>query len=159
MRSLLIATICAAVFLACSSRPANGFDKADIDNINKLVQELITAYNAKDAAAVSKLFGDGGAVMPPNASTVRGTENVREYYNKRFRQGASDLSLEVAEVVGAESLAFVTGDYRLNMAPEGGPVTRDRGKFVFILREFRGAWRLERLMFSSDFAPQGAPGD
>ena len=156
MRSLLIATILLVPLLGCSSRSATEFDKTDVDNINKLIQEFITAYNAKDANAVSKLFGDAGAVMPPNTSTVRGTENVREYYNKRFRQGASDLSLETTEVVGADTLAFVTGDYRLNMAPEGGPVHRDRGKFVFILREFRG-WRLERLMFSSDFAPQGVP--
>lgn len=152
-RLLLFMAVLATAVTACSSAPPPEFDEADTKSINQLVQDFITAYNAKDAVAVSKLFGDAGAVMPPNASTVRGTENVREYYVKRFRQGASDLSLEVGEVVGAQSLAYATGDYRLNMAPEGGEARRDRGKFVFILREFRGTWHLERLAFSSDFAP------
>lgn len=156
MRSLLVVTMLVAAFSACGSRPATGFDQADVDGIKKRVGDFITAYNAKDSVAVSKIFGDNGAVMPPNASTFRGTENVREYDNKRFRQGASDLSLEISEVVGAGTLAFATGDYRLTMAPEGGPATKDRGKFMFIWREVRDGWRLERLMFSSDFAPQGA---
>jgi uncharacterized protein (TIGR02246 family) len=154
--SLLAAVVLAVAVSGCSSTPPPAFDQADTQSINNLVQEFIKAYNAKDAAHVAKLFGDTGAVLPPNASTVRGSENVREYYVKRFRQGASDLALDVGEVVGAESLAFATGDYRLNMAPEGGEPRRDRGKFLFILRERKGIWQLERLAFSSDFAPDRA---
>ena len=154
--SFLAAVVLAVAVSACSSTPPPAFDQADTQAINQLVQDFIKTYNAKDAAGVAKLFGDAGAVMPPNASTVRGTENVREYYVKRFRQGASDLALDVTEVIGAESLAYASGDYRLNMAPEGGEAHRDRGKFLFILRERRGVWQLERLAFSSDFAPDRA---
>jgi uncharacterized protein (TIGR02246 family) len=143
------------VGLAACSTPAGGdaFDHTDRDTITKLVQELIVVYNAKDAAKVAGLFAENGAVMPPNASTVRGSANVRSYYDKRFAQGASDLKLETSDIVGVGSLAYATGDYWLNMAPPGGTVRRDRGKFVFILRERGGKWQLERLMFSSDFAP------
>ena len=150
---LITGVVLTLALAACSSAPPAGFDDADTASINQLVQEFIKADNAKDADAVSKLFGDGGAVMPPNASTVRGTENVKVYDVKRFQQGATDLTLEVGEVVGAQSLAYATGDYRLNMAPDGGEPRRDRGKFIFILRERRGVWQLERLAFSSDFAP------
>ena len=38
------------------------------------------------------------------------------------------------------------------MAPPGGESKRDRGKFLFILRNVSGKWQLEVLMFSSDFA-------
>ena len=89
--------------------------------------------------------------MPPNASTVRGQENVRDYYVKRFNQGASGLSLEAADVGGHGSLAFISGNYRLNLAPPGGEVRRDRGKFLFIVRHVRDRWMLEHLMFISDF--------
>jgi hypothetical protein len=71
---------------------------------------------------------------------------------KRFNQGASDLSLEAVDVGGHGPLAYVSGDYRLNLAPPGAEVRRDRGKFLFILRHVRDRWMLEHLMFSSDFA-------
>jgi hypothetical protein len=41
------------------------------------------------------------------------------------------------------------------MAPPGGVAQRDRGKFIFILREINRQWRFDHLMFSSDFAPGG----
>ena len=97
-------------------------------------------------------------VLPPNASTLRGTENVREYYVRRFARGASDLKLEPRDVAGSGSLAFANGDYSLNMAPPDGAVRRDRGKFLFVLRNFNGRWLMDQLMFSSDFAPDDAPG-
>jgi uncharacterized protein (TIGR02246 family) len=150
--------LAAAVLLmvsACSSAPARTFGKPETDSINQLIGQFIAAYNAKDATKVSLLFTDGGAVLPPNASTVRGTENVRIYYTKRFDQGASDLALEPTTVAGSGTLAFTSGDYRLNMAPPGGVAQRDRGKFIFILREINRQWRFDHLMFSSDFAPGG----
>ena len=138
----------------CSSPAGDTFTAADKDAITKVVQDLITVYNAKDAAKVAALFSENGAVMPPNASTVRGVANVRAYYDKRFAQGASDLKLETGDVVGVGSLAYASGDYWLNMAPPGGAVRRDRGKFIFIFRKFNAKWQLDRLMFSSDFAAE-----
>jgi uncharacterized protein (TIGR02246 family) len=153
--ALFVAAAMVVSLSACSSAPARTFGKPETDSIHQLIGQFIAAYNAKDATKVSRLFTDGGAVLPPNASTVRGTENVRIYYTKRFDQGASDLAIQAQTVAGSGSLAFASGDYRLTMAPPGGEPQRDRGKFIFILRERNGEWRLDHLMFSSDFAPAG----
>ena len=144
--------VLALVCGGCSQAQAPEFGKGDADRINKMLQEFVAAYNAKDALKVSQMFTGAAVVLPPNASTVRGNENVREYYVKRFEQGASALSLEAVDVGGHGPLAFVSGDYRLNLAPAGGEVRRDRGKFLFILRHVRDRWMLDHLMFSSDFA-------
>ena len=153
--ALLVSAALVLGLTACSQAPARTFGKPETDAIHKMIQEFVAVYNAKDPHKVSLLFTDGGAVLPPNASTVRGTENVRIYYTKRFDQGASDLTLEPQTVAGAGTLAFASGDYRLSMAPPGAEPQRDRGKFIFILREVNGQWRLDHLMFSSDFAPGG----
>jgi ketosteroid isomerase-like protein len=137
---------------ACSQAGPPEFGRADVDDIKKMLQEFAVAYNAKDALKLSQMFTGASVVMPPNASTVRGQENVRDYYVKRFNQGATDLSLEAVDVAGHGPLAYVSGDYRLNLAPPGGEARRDRGKFLFILRHVRDRWMLEHLMFSSDFA-------
>ena len=156
-RSLIVASVLAVVSVGCSGGQApRAFGKPDQDAINKVIQEFISIYNTKDALKLSRLFTDGGSVMPPNASAVRGTENVREYYVNRFAQGASDLVLEPQTVTGVGSLAYAMGDYRLTMAPPSGESRRDRGKFLFILRGTEGKWALEVLMFSSDFASPGA---
>jgi uncharacterized protein (TIGR02246 family) len=152
---LLVAAVSVAGLSACSSAPARTFGQPEIDSINQLVAEFVATYNAKDATKVALLFTDGGAVLPPNASTVRGTENVRIHYQKRFDQGASELSLEQQTIAGAGTLAFVSGDYRLVMAPPDGDAQRDRGKYIFVFREVNNRWRLDHLMFSSDFAPGG----
>ncbi|HUE90309.1 MAG TPA: nuclear transport factor 2 family protein [Vicinamibacterales bacterium] len=152
---VIVAAVMAVGLSACSSAPARTFGKPETDSIHQLIAEFVDVYNAKDATKTALLFTDGGVVMPPNASAVRGTENVRIHYQKRFDQGASDLSVEANTIAGSGSLAFASGDYRLNMAPPGGVAQRDRGKFIFILRELNGRWRLDHLMFSSDFAPGG----
>jgi uncharacterized protein (TIGR02246 family) len=152
--SSALAVILMFVVDGCSGRSGEEFDQADRDTISKLMQDLIVAYNAKEAAKVAALFADNGAVMPPNASTVQGTASVRSYYEQRFAQGASDLKLEIGDILGAGTMAYATGNYFLNMAPPGGAVRRDRGKFIFIFRGRGDRWLLERLMFSSDFAAE-----
>jgi uncharacterized protein (TIGR02246 family) len=156
-RSLIVACML-AVAVGCSGGQApRAFGKPDQDAINNVVQEFISIYNTKDAQKLSMLFTGGGSVLPPNASAVRGTENVREYYVNRFAQGASGLALEPQTVTGVGTLAYAMGDYRLTMAPPNGEARRDRGKFLFVFRNADNKWQLEVLMFSSDFAAPGAP--
>ena len=161
MRVPSLVTVCAlALGLAGCSDSNSGprpFGEPDTKAINEFVAEFTTIYNAKDAAKLSGLFTGGGAVMPPNASTMRGTDNVREYYVGRFAVGASDLQLDPQTISGSGPLAFASGDYRLKMLPPDGQGRRDRGKFIFILRSLNGKWLLEHLMFSSDFGPEGGP--
>lgn len=156
--SLITASLLTLVLAGCSAPVAREFGKADEDSITQMLQEFISNYNAKDATKLVTHFTPAGVVLPPNAPSVRGAENVREYYVDRFARGATDLKLEPRDIAGVGGLAFADGDYWLNMAPPGGPVRRDRGKFLFILRDLKGKWHLDRLMFSSDFAPAAAPG-
>ena len=118
--SLLLAAVVATSLAACSSPGPRPFGQPETQAINQLITEFIALYNAKDAAKLSRLFTEGGSVMPPNASSVKGTEGIREYYVRRFEAGASDLGLEAETIAGSGALAFATGDYRLNMRPAGG---------------------------------------
>jgi uncharacterized protein (TIGR02246 family) len=150
----MVASVMPFVFAACTAPTQREFSKADVASIRTLAQEFVSAYNAKDPAKLATLFAGGVAMMPPNASTVRGTEGVQEYFASRFGQGASDLVVDPKDISGAGPLAYASGDYSLKMVPPaGGPERRDRGKFLWILRDFRGKWLLEYLIFSSDFLP------
>ena len=149
---LMAAGVMMVSLAACSAPVQREFGKAERDSVTKVVQDFAGAYNAKDAAKAASFFTGRGAVMPPNASTVRGTESVQEYFAGRFAQGASDLVAEPQDVAGSGTLAYVTGNYSLRFAPAGGPERRDRGKFLWVLRELNGRWLLEYVIFSSDFS-------
>jgi uncharacterized protein (TIGR02246 family) len=146
------------VSVACSGSSGPRFDRTDTDAINALIEELRTAFNAKDAAKAAALYSTTGVVMPPNKPIMRGRQFVAQYYKDRFAEGATDLEIMAVDVSGQGTLAYASGDFRLNLAPsDGKPARRDRGKFLWIFRENNNRWLIEYVIFSSDFVTP-APG-
>jgi len=128
------------------------FNRGDIDSINKVIEQLRTAFNAKDPAKAAALYSTTAAVMPPNKPLMRGRKFVEQYYVDRFAEGASNLELTAVDVSGQATLAYATGDYRLTLMPaQGQPARLDRGKFMWIFRKQNGQWLIEYVIFSSDF--------
>jgi uncharacterized protein (TIGR02246 family) len=151
---LVLPVIVLAATLACSQAPAGPqFTREDVDAITKQIQELKVRFNAKDPDKVVELFSANAVVMPPNQSTARAKEAVREYYVGRFAEGATELELDPKDISGVGNLAYASGDYRLNFVKEGQQPERDRGKFIWIFRRTNDRWLIEYVIFSSDFAP------
>jgi uncharacterized protein (TIGR02246 family) len=141
-----------ALTTACSGSSAGPtFDQADQDRIKAVIGQLTEAFNAKDAKKAAELYTPEAVVMPPNKTLMRGRSFVEQYYTGRFAEGATDLQLTPSEIKGSGTLAVAMGDYRLMLAPAGGPQRRDRGKFVWIFRELNNAWMIDGIIFSSDF--------
>jgi len=157
-RGPFVAFLFVAIMSAtCSGNSGPRFDKTDVDNINRLIEDLRTAFNAKDAAKAAALYSTTGVVMPPNKPIMRGRQFVEQYYKDRFAEGASDLELGAADVSGQGTLAYANGDYRLNLvSSDGKPPRRDRGKFLWIFRESNNQWLIEYVIFSSDFVTPSA---
>jgi ketosteroid isomerase-like protein len=142
---------------ACSGRSGSQFDRSDVESITKVIEQLRVAFNAKDSGKAAALYSPTGVVMPPNRALMRGRQFVQQYYDDRFAEGASDLEIEAADISGQGTLAYASGDYRLNLVPKDGQKRRDRGKFLWVFRENNGVWTLEYVIFSSDFvAPPNA---
>jgi ketosteroid isomerase-like protein len=155
MRTGLLVVFVAIMTAACSGNSGPRFDRTDTDNINRLIEDLRTAFNAKDSTKIATLYSTTGVVMPPNKPIMRGRQFVEQYYKDRFAEGASDLELTAADVSGQGTLAYASGDFRLNFVTEGKPTRRDRGKFLWIFRESNNQWLIEYVIFSSDFMTPG----
>ena len=161
MRTLRLITtlVVATTLFGCSRAPVGPqFTKEDVGAITSTIQEMQTAFNAHDPNKVVSLFSANAVVMPPNQSTARAQEAVKEFYAGRFREGAQDLELEPKDISGVGTLAYASGDFRLHLQAAGGEPQRDRGKFVWIFRKLNNRWLIEYVIFSSDFAPR-APVD
>lgn len=157
-RFRFIAAAAAIIAMAgCSTPPAGDqFTKTDVETITKTIQDLSAAFNAKDADKVSSFFAGNAVVMPPNQSTARARDAVKQYYVARFNEGATDLELEAKDIYGSGPLGYASGDYRLMVGTGAAEPHRDRGKFVWILRKADNRWLIEYVIFSSDFAPRAA---
>jgi ketosteroid isomerase-like protein len=155
----MLSAVGALVVVAAACGGGNGqeFGRTEVNAITQLSQDFAAAYNAKDVDKTVSSFSGAAVLMPPNASTLRGTEPIKGYYSTRFAEGATDLVIEPKDISGHGPLAYVSGGYSVHIRPEGGGETRDRGKFLWIARNMGGGqWRWEYQMWSSDL-PSVAP--
>ena len=72
---LCVALIGAA---ACSGRSGPQFDRSDVENITKLIEQLRIAFNAKDSSKAAALYSSTGVVMPPNRALMPGRQFVQQ---------------------------------------------------------------------------------
>lgn len=134
---------------ACAGSSQAEFTKADREAIQKANTDLVAAFNAKDLDSLIPLYSAESLFMPPNNPSLRGTDAVRSFYKGMIDDGATGLQMESQEITGHGPLAMQSGSYALQFNG-GDKVSRDRGKYVRILRNTAGTWRIEKTIWSSD---------
>ncbi|MGE5359150.1 MAG: DUF4440 domain-containing protein [Bacteroidales bacterium] len=168
MRRHLLSLTAIAVTVAlaaCGGKPAGAeFTKEDTAAIRQLVQDFVTAYNAKDVAKLQSLFSGTASVMPANRNTLSGVDGVKAFFQERLTtEGAGDVNVDITAIEGQGTLGYVTGKFSLILNPAGAPEPRrDRGKVLWIVRKLGGRWLFEVQIMSSDLpavapAPPAAP--
>ena len=137
------------------SAPTDQFERADAEQISKMIQEFVAAYNVKDVEKVGTFFSGNASLMPANRSTLNGVDAIKGFFGERFRtDGATDLNIEMLSVQGHGPLAYFAGTFSLILRPpDGSAEGRDRGKVIWILRKLGGQWRFEYQIMSSDLPP------
>ena len=155
--AVTIAALALTVFMsACASgRKEQQFTMADQEAIRKNSSEFAAAFNAKQVDKVLDFYAENSVFMPPNAPLMRGREPLKSFYTNLLEKGATNLSLEPAEVSGFGPIAFESGTYSVSY-DKGG---RDRGKYLRVLRNMGGTWRAEKTIWSSDLPPANEPAD
>jgi ketosteroid isomerase-like protein len=131
-----------------------GFTRADQEAIRKNAAELNAAFNAKQVDQIISLYADNSVFMPPNAPLLRGREPLKSFYGNMIEKGAINLTMEPDEVSGHGPIAFESGTYTVTFAKGA---SRDRGKYVRVLRNTAGTWRTEKTIWSSDLPVSHTP--
>ena len=139
---------------ACSAPKGEEFTTQDAANIRQKNQEFVEAFNAKQIPKILGLYAENSVFMPPNMPVIRGKDSLKGFYTDLLAQGAGNLRLDVTEVAGHGPIAYQTGPYELEYKPETGAPRRDRGKYLFVLRNMAGTWRLSYTMWNSDLPPE-----
>jgi ketosteroid isomerase-like protein len=149
-RSVWALAAIALLISACAAPKTEEFTTQDAAAIRQKNQEFVQAFNAKQLPQILELYAENSVFMPPNMPIIRGKEALKNYYADLLNQGAGSLWLDVAEVSGHGPIAYQTGPYELEYKPASGPGRHDRGKYLFVLRNMSGTWRLQHTMWNSD---------
>jgi uncharacterized protein (TIGR02246 family) len=148
LQTVLIAVLCAGAGACAGGAKEDEFDTSDAQAIRQVSSDLETAFNAKDMDKILALYTENSVFMPPNKPLLRGREPLKGFYNGMLSAGSRDLKLTVDDVAGHGPLAYESGSYSM-MNGEN----RDRGKFLFVLRNMAGSWKIEYTSWSSDLPP------
>ena len=97
------------------------------------------------------VYASDGALLPPNAPALEGSEAIRGFWGGFLEAYTAKFELETGKIDGRGDLAYVTGKYRLTGTPKGkAPAMADQGKYVEVLkRQSDGSWRYAVDMYSS----------
>jgi uncharacterized protein (TIGR02246 family) len=143
---------------ACGSPRQSEFTTQDAGAIREKNEAFVAAFNDKQIPQIIDMYAENATFMPPNRPVLRGRNAIRNFYDELLNQmGATNLKLEVSEVVGHGPLAYQAGSYEIEYKPATGtaPRDRDRGKYLFVLRNLNGTWRYEYTVWNSDLLPPG----
>lgn len=136
----------------CGSSAAAGeeFTQADIVAIKQLTQHFSQAVTEESIEKVLDHYPENIVFMPPNSGTIRGRDWVKGYWDTRFKDGAVTMRLESRDVAGHGPIAYENGSYTVIVRGDTGEESRDRGKYLFVLRKGNGQWRYEYAIWNSD---------
>ena len=127
------------------------FGASDAQAIRQVSSDLATAFNAKDMDKILALYTENSVFMPPNKPLLRGRDPLKSFYNSLLTGGSHDLQITVDDVAGHGPIAYESGTYSMMNGDR-----HDRGKFLFILRNMAGHWKMEYTSWSSDL-PSSLP--
>jgi ketosteroid isomerase-like protein len=99
--------------------------------LGRVLSDYESAWRARDAAALSRLFADDALVLAPGSPVVRGRESIEAFYQGQ----GGPLFLRALAYAAEGRLGYVIGAFTYT---EGDP---DRGKFTLTLRkDGSGRW-------------------
>ena len=111
---------------------------------------------AGDAAGVASLYADDAVLMPPGAPRAEGRAAIESALAAMFEAApATSVSIESDATTFSESgeLAYDVGTYAMAGTTPAGEAWEDKGKFLAVLRNVGGEWKIAADIWNSDAAP------
>lgn len=127
--------------------PTQAKSEADEQAIRNIGERWVELVRAKNASAIAQLYGEDGALMPPNMPIAKGRSAIEETWASMMRTPGFDLTFAPEQILVSASgdMALDRGTYRLG---------ESSGKYVVVWRKVGGEWKVSADIFNSD-KPEG----
>ncbi len=115
-------------------------------------EKWMAAFNRGDAAGLAALYTENGQLLPAHSDFVTGKQAIQAFWQGAMDMGMKSANLEALEIEDHGDTAIEVGKYTLR--GEGGQVF-DMGKYVVILKQEDGQWKVHRDIWTSSMpAPE-----
>ena len=131
--------------------------QADLDALDQIRSDYETLYNAQDAAGVAALHTGDAVVSEPNQAPIVGGDAIESGLQDFFDQFDVRLSISQEDVRVAGDWAFGagTGANTVSSKENGEAMEYHSSHIVIFRRQADDAWKIARLVISSDDPLQG----
>ena len=145
IRGLLIALLTSALVACAPSSPSTATtSQADLDAVNNVRNEFMSAFNMGDAAKVASQYATDAVVMPTHQPVITGRDAIENYNKTFFEMFTATITVSPVETKVFGDRALDRGTYTIQLTPKaGGSPMMDEGKYLVLLqRQADGSWKL-----------------
>lgn len=116
-----------------------------------VVQSFEQAFNADDIEACLALFDDEAQILPERGPTVSGRHGIAEYLENQMTPVVS-FNTEADMTMIRNDIAIEQGHFRVRDVRRGSDI--EEGKYLHVWRNRGEGWKLYRVMYNTDYAPE-----
>ncbi len=118
----------------------------DQQAVEGVIKEYFKALNASDANKIVSLFASDAELLPPQAPTAKGSEQILGTYQYVFANLKLDLKVSIDKVTILKDHAIVTST---SAGTANGAEVAGGYRETFILRKADGVWKIARYMYNT----------
>jgi ketosteroid isomerase-like protein len=135
-----------AVFVLFFSFVGPAVAAQDTDAADKVRIDFNTAFNNRDAQALSLLIDQDAVIMAPGLAAVQGKAKVDEFYREYFKKMRSRIDLKAGDIKLCGDWAFLDALFtRVDAPAKGKRLSRWTGHYMFVLKkQADGSWKIAR---------------
>jgi ketosteroid isomerase-like protein len=119
--------------------------------IHELARNYQDFFNARKLDNVVALFTDDGSLLVPNCTATHGRAAILALLQQTVRESdPRNCIIETTQYEFSRDIAFSIGSSSSNVRLPDGTRFDDRSKWVSLMRNERGVWKIVALMYNSD---------
>ncbi len=146
--SSVVLSAVALLGVLAAPHPATAQAEASIRQLP--IEKWCEAEAARDLDAKMSLFTSDVVFIAPGAPIVVGQDEVRAWHEAAWKDTQWQCTGTVDEVQVLGEWGFVRGTFSGEFTPSDGPTTRLSGKFINVVREEGGHWKIARVIWNMD---------
>jgi ketosteroid isomerase-like protein len=143
------------LLLACAAVVLLALPATAAENLDTLIEQWVTAYNAGDDAAVAAIYLEDGCRMPPHAEMVHGRQAIEGNIAGGREMGLAKVEIDYTGKGTSGDIGYGMGTWRAFDA-EGNEV--DHGKWMNHVKKVGDSWMIACDIWNSDLPMPGAEG-
>jgi len=140
--NLLVILLVGLFISSCSQGP-----KDVTTEIQKANEKFMEAFKSGDAEAMADLYTKEGVLYPPNSPALRGSENIKTFWEGTFTAGITDAKLETVSALAYGDVAIEEGNVSIYV----GDQLVGEEKYIVVWHNENGQWKLHQDMFNSNW--------